>query len=473
MVVADTEEVDVQQVMERIREAIRRRRSAEATTERPSASDNGSGILDVGHLQAVGDLSSVAVPSHRRVLGPVMVAIKKTLLKLLTPMLEQQAAYNAAATRALADTDNRMRAMEWRQAQALARSEEQLGASIAEVSARLEEEVGRLQGDLFSRIIEDVVARQAALRQEVLAEVAALREELATRSRAMDSAMDAAMDSARRVDARLTERLSASERRWRRVLHVLEGDAAPAAGSDAKPPAHRPALPAAGLEPEFDYAGFEDRFRGAETDIKERQRIYVPLFEGASRVVDLGSGRGEFLELLREHGIPGQGVDLDLDMTLLCRDKGLNVVREDAFSYLAACADDSVGGIFSAQFIEHLPPRRIVELVKLCYRKLAHDGVLVLETPNPTCLTVFADSFYRDLSHVQPIHPETMKFLLEATGFQGVEIKPLAPVDPARRVPPLLSDEPAVAAFNQGIDRLNALLFGFQDYGIVGWRRVG
>src|SRR5205814_9177981 len=122
-----------------------------------------------------------------------------------------------------------------------ARSEEQLGASIAEVGARLEEEVARLQGDLFSRIVEDVVARHAALRQEVLAEVAALREELATQSRAMDSAMD----SARRVDAGVTERLSASERRWRRVLHVLEGDASPAAGSDAKPPAHRPALPAA------------------------------------------------------------------------------------------------------------------------------------------------------------------------------------------------------------------------------------
>ena len=383
-------------------------------------------------------------------------------------MLEQQTAYNAAATRAMADTDNRMRTMEWRHAQALARSEEQLGASIAEVGARLEEEVARLQGNLFSRIVEDVVARHAALRQEVLAEVAALREELATQSRAMDSAMD----SARRVDARVTERLSASERRWRRVLHVLEGDASSAAGSDAKPPAHRPALPAAGLEPEFDYTGFEDRFRGAETDIKERQRIYVPLFEGASRVVDLGCGRGEFLELLREHGIPAQGVDLDLDMALLCRDKGLNVVREDAFSYLAACADDSVGGIFSAQFIEHLEPRRIVELVKLCYRKLADDGVLVLETPNPTCLTVFADSFYRDLSHVQPIHPETMKFLLEATGFQRVEIKPLAPVDPALRVPPLPSADPAVAAFNQGIDRLNALLFGFQDYAILGWRRV-
>jgi SAM-dependent methyltransferase len=460
MVVAETQEVDVQQVMERIREAIRRRRSVEATTEGLSASDNGSGALDIGHLQSVGDLSSVAVPSHRRVLGPIIVAIKKILLKLLTPLLEQQATYNAAATRAMADTDNRMRAMEWQHAQALAHSEEQLGASIAKVSAHVEEEVSRLRGALFARIVEDVAARHVALRQEVLAAVSAFREELAAQSRAMESA--------RQVDARLTERLSTSERRWRRILHVLEGDAPPAASSDARPPAHRRAMPPAALEPEFDYAGFEERFRGAETDIKERQRIYVPCFEGASRVVDLGSGRGEFLELLREHGIPAQGVDLDLDMVLLCREKGLDVAREDAFSYLAACADDSVGGIFSAQFIEHLQPPRIVELVKLAYRKLAPGGCLVLETPNPACLMVFADSFYRDFSHVQPLHPDTMKFLLTATGFRDVEVKTLAPVDPSMRVPPLQPEDPTLASFNQGIERLNALLFGFQDYAVIG-----
>jgi hypothetical protein len=167
-------------------------------------------------------------------------------------------------------------------------------------------------------------------------------------------------------------------------------------------------------------------------------------------------------------------VDLDLDMVLLCRDKGLDVVREDAFSYLAARADDSVGGIFSAQLIEHLPPGRVVELVKLCHRKLAPGCGLVLETPNPACLMVFADSFYRDLSHVQPIHSDTTKFLLEAAGFRDVEVKTLAPVDPAVRVPPLPGNDPALVVFNQGIERLNALLFGFQDYAVIGrkgWAR--
>jgi O-antigen chain-terminating methyltransferase len=467
-VVPETQEVDVQQVMERIREAIRRRRSVAETPEQLSCSDNGSGSPDFAHLQSIGDLRTVAVASHRRLLGAIIVAIKKVLLKLLTPMLERQAAYNAAAIRAMADTDNRMRAMEWRQAQALARSEEQLGASIAEVSAQLRDEIPRLRGDLFARIVEDVDARHAALRQEVLGTVSVLREELAAQWRALESG--------RHVDARLAEQLSASERRWRRLVHVLESGAPSGPGSEATAPANRPALPPAGWEPEFDYAGFEDRFRGAEADIKERQRIYVPFFEDASSVVDLGCGRGEFLELLREHGVTAQGVDLDLDMVLLCRDKGLDVVREDVFAHLAARPDESVGGIFSAQFIEHLPPSRVAELVKLCHRKLVPRGSLVLETPNPACLMVFADSFYRDFSHVQPIHSDTMKFLLEATGFREVEVKTLAPVDPSMRMPPLPGSDPALVAFNQGIERLNALLFGFQDYAVIGrkgWANTG
>jgi len=474
-VVPETQEVDVQQVMERIREAIRRRRSVAETPEPLSVSDNGSGSPDFAHLQSIGDLRTVAVASHRRLLGTVIVAIKKVLLKLLTPMLERQAAYNAAAIRAMADTDNRMHAMEWRHDQALATSQEQLGASIADLRAQLQEEVTRLRGDLFSRIVEDVGVRHAALRQEVLAAVSALREELAAQWRALESAAAAAA-AARNADARLEEQLSASERRWRRLVHLLQAGPPPGPRAEVMPPADRPALPPAGLEPEFDYAGFEDHFRGAEADIKERQRIYVPAFEGASSVVDLGCGRGEFLELLREHGVTAQGVDLDLDMVLLCRDKGLDVVREDAFAHLAARADESVGGIFSAQFIEHLPPGRIVELVKLCQRKLAPGGRLVLETPNPACLMVFADSFYRDFSHVQPIHSDTMKFLLEATGFRDVEVKTLAPVDPSMRVPPLQSADPALVAFNQGIERLNALLFGFQDYAVIGrkgWANTG
>src|SRR5262249_44580511 len=110
-------------------------------------------------------------------------------------------------------------------------------------------------------------------------------------------------------------------------------------------------------------------------------------------------------------------------------------------------------------------------LVKLAHRKLRPHGILILETPNPQCLTVFAESFYMDLSHIRLVHPEAARFLLESTGFQNVELKFSQPVQHSKRIPPLaVSGMPEVALreFNRGIDRLNELLYGFQDYGVIG-----
>src|SRR5262249_10144556 len=163
-----------------------------------------------------------------------------------------------------------------------------------------------------------------------------------------------------------------------------------------------------------------------------------------------------------------RGVDLDLDMILLCRDKGLDVVMDDALSYLGSLSDDSLGGIFAAQVIEHFPARRVIDLVKLCHQKLEPGGVLIFETPNPKCLMVFAESFYKDPTHVQPAHPDTMQFLLEVVGFHEVELQFLAPVDPALGIPLLHAPGADVESFNEGIKRLNALLFGFQDYAVIG-----
>jgi O-antigen chain-terminating methyltransferase len=224
-------------------------------------------------------------------------------------------------------------------------------------------------------------------------------------------------------------------------------------------------------EPDFDYFGFEDRFRGSEEDIKERQRVYVEYFTGLDQVLDIGCGRGEFLELLREAGIKAKGVDLDLDMVLYCQEKGLDVVREEACMYLDSLPDESLGGVFAAQVIEHLEPSQINDLVKLCQRKLQAGGALIFETPNPTCLTVFARSFYMDFSHIKPIHPEAMKFLFESAGFQEILVKFSSPVEAYMRMPYLLgvgADAKMAEEFNRGIERLNELLYGFQDYAVIG-----
>jgi hypothetical protein len=109
--------------------------------------------------------------------------------------------------------------------------------------------------------------------------------------------------------------------------------------------------------------------------------------------------------------------------------------------------------------------------VHLCQRKLQAGGVLIFETPNPVCLTVFARSFYMDFSHIRPIHPEAMKFLFESAGFHDLQVKFSSPVEPSMRIPPLpgAADEAqATEEFNRGIERLNELLYGFQDYAVIG-----
>jgi O-antigen chain-terminating methyltransferase len=442
--------MDVEQVMERIRENLRRRRGgANGPTSDPPIStvDTGAIATDLGQLQSAGDLRSIGFTSHRPVLGPVIVAVKTRLRKLLTPILDAQTAYNRAALRVLTHLRGWIEGLDRRHTQGLAAANQRI-----------------------ERLEDRLAAEATALRDELAAQLAT---QLAAQSQALQSQSQAlhgqAVEQVRRATAETGLRMAGTERKLRRILHALQTDTPEAPRPVPTPGVEKRPLP--DLDPEFDYAGFEDRFRGTEDDIKERQRIYLPYFEGRENVLDVGCGRGEFLELLVEHGIKARGVDLDLDMILQCRDKHLDVVQADALTYLGTLADGSVGGIFAAQVIEHLQPRRIIELVALCQRKLAPGAVLILETPNPQCLMVFADSFYRDFSHVLPIHPETMKFLLEATGFQDVNLRFRAPVDPSLRVPPLDIPGAAVEPFNRGIERLNALLYGFQDYAVVGRKR--
>ena len=444
-------EIDVERLMTQVRESVGARTAGPNSPLAENAmlaSDSGPVGTGGADLEALHDIRAVAFTSHRRVLGPLIVRLKKILHKLLTPILERQVAYNAASLRAIEELHREHHA--FRELLA-AQSQEALASE-----SRLRQALAT-QGEALAAQAHLVVETRSRAREEMLSAQAQLREELmATESRLHGEVVA------------VRERISHSERKLRRLLHVLQIDQPRDEGPAPSVVDEKPGLPRGELEPEFDYAWFGERFRGNEEDIKARQRSYAQYFDGRENVLDIGCGRGEFLELLRERGIKARGVDLDLDMVLLCRDKGLDVAQGDAFADLAALPDDSVGGVFAAQLVEHLHPRRVIELVKLCHRKLAPGGVLLLETPNPTCLMVFADSFYRDPSHQQPIHPDTMHFLFEATGFHPIDVRFSAPVDVSLRIPLLEVPGVNLDRFNQGIEHLNSLLFGFQDYAVVG-----
>jgi O-antigen chain-terminating methyltransferase len=226
------------------------------------------------------------------------------------------------------------------------------------------------------------------------------------------------------------------------------------------------------LEPLEDgrYTAFENRFRGRDEEVKKQLGEYVSCFRKDGMVVDLGCGRGEFLELLREAGIAAAGVDSNGLMVDICLDKGLRCRKGDILEYLAEWQDGSLGGIFSSQVIEHLPPHYLMRLVEFSRRKLSPGGTLVLETINPLSVFALVQVYFLDLSHRNPVHPQALKFMLEAAGFEDVEIKYSSPLEREKLQPLPGADEPTTI-LNRNIDSLNELLFGPAHYAAVARRK--
>lgn len=212
------------------------------------------------------------------------------------------------------------------------------------------------------------------------------------------------------------------------------------------------------------YHAFEERFRGPEELIKNRQSIYIDYIKKAyeftgGKVLDIGSGRGEFLELLRDEKIPATGVDLNEIMVQGCRDKGLNVEQRDAYDSIAAQNDESLAAVTAFQVIEHLNPEEIWQIINTALVKIKPGGVIILETVNPECLFALRN-FYLDLTHRKPLPATTIKFLLEIAGFENVEIRFSSP----------LPEKYKLKGNNSNVQKLNEILFGWQEYAVVGWR---
>lgn len=206
----------------------------------------------------------------------------------------------------------------------------------------------------------------------------------------------------------------------------------------------------------FDYGRFAERFRGSEEYVREKQRFYLPYFAGRRQVLDVGCGRGEFLELMREAGVPARGIDLSSESVELCRQKKLQVERADLFAYLTGLPDRSLDGIFNAQVIEHLPPERIPEMIGLCAAKLGPGGLLAIETPNPECLAIFASHFYLDPTHTRPCPAPLLSFYMEEYGLGIIEVQKLSAA---------MESMPSLAALPE---EFRTAFFGGLDYAIFG-----
>jgi O-antigen chain-terminating methyltransferase len=428
----------IDQIMARIREQVRLRQGSAAVTNVPVEASSGEtatllaglSLPDFTEFQynlaecnathaAVGALN----PRPSGIHNQLAQFIKKVMRRALTWYTRPLHQFHGAATRTLNATALVLR-------------------TLQDNVVLLEKQISGLSAEL------------ASVRRETLAVLEqgeTLRGELA------------------REQEHYENRVRRSESIVRRLAYQAPPEQISAAPSPDRPDMFASEIPA---DFGFDYWLFENRFRGKETDVREKQAVYLEYFRERENVVDLGCGRGEFLELLRDNKICARGVETNLDMYLLCRDKRLDVIHQDIFAYLRSVPDESVGGVFCSQVIEHLSAGNQLQLLTLLGKKLQRGAPAVVETINPECLYALARNFFLDPTHVRPVHPEMLQFALQELGFQRVELRFLAPVNSERWIPPLKPSQAAadVERFNRAMDHVNSLLYGHQDYAAIAWR---
>ena len=214
------------------------------------------------------------------------------------------------------------------------------------------------------------------------------------------------------------------------------------------------------------YVGFEDRFRGTREDIKQRQKIYLPHIDDVKAgtedapILDIGCGRGEWLELLKERNYAAKGVDINRASLQQCIELGLDVVEADAIEFLRKQKPNSFGAITGFHIIEHLSLKNLIALFDESLRVLKPGRIVIFETPNPTNLFVSIYDFYRDPSHIRPVHPDTMNFLLEMRGF-------------IRTGTYFMKDEPPsrfIQSIDWNLDDLNGYLNVSRDFALIGYK---
>jgi SAM-dependent methyltransferase len=276
------------------------------------------------------------------------------------------------------------------------------------------------------------------------------------RLRELEVELERRRDDAR-VVAELEERVLRMERE--RNSRIADAGSGRRAGTVAAQP-RATAIP--------DYFAFEVQMRGLTDGVRARQSGYVGALRPHAPVLDVGCGRGELLTLLRDAGVEARGVDADADMVACARAEGLDVEQADAIEHLERLDPGSLGAIFSAQLVEHLPPPTLVRFLELARTRLRPGGPLVIETINPVSPLALRN-YFADLTHAQPLVPETLSLLVKHAGFRDVEVAYLnEPVERLTEVelPPGEEFDAPRRALAADIGRLNELLFGPLDYAL-------
>lgn len=393
---------------------------------------------------SAGDDAVGAVPA-----GPLTVKgrVKRVAKRALEPIADRVLPRLASAVARRIATDPRL---------GVAALAADIEARLAHVDARVE--VLRAAWDLPTppALAEGIATNQELFKAELQGLRAALDEF------GMAVAPAAGLDAAPARLAELRARLDVLDKRVRTLLER---------SSPLPPDDDDVVLPAT-----FDYVGFEQRFRGDTSIVLGRtEERYFDLLSDASPVLDLGCGRGETLAALAARGVEGVGVDLDAGMVAEAKAVGVEARHGDAIAYLAEAQPGSFGAVIAIQVAEHLSLEALLTMIELSYSRLRPGGRLIMETPNPASLIVLGNSYLLDPTHVMPLHPSLLSFLVERAGFAEVRLEFYEPAT-GYHLDLLDPDEvgdaggPWVETVNAAFRRLNDVLFGPQDYAVIATR---
>jgi len=432
---------NVDDVMRKIKESIKIRQAVNASTKTEDTSDSetkGDALHETENRKEWEYINSnwniqnnnYFISSHRRILGKPLIKgrelVHGEVQRYIDPSLWKQREFNSCIVRILNGISERLGRVDDRIAQSQSAISDQVNDRIAQsqsaISDQVNDRIAQSQSKVYSDIGEQVRSVILAMNKDIenRAWLAGILEEKIAKSK----------------EKRSDEMLSSQ----------VKG---------------------------LNYFIFEDRFRGSRNDTKAKQLKFVKYFEGCKNVLDIGCGRGEFLELLKDNGISGHGIDIDEDMVRYCRSRDLNVEKLDAVSYLNQLEDKSLDGIFIDQVVEHLDPDYLIKMIDLCYKKMLFGAYIIMETVNPLSLLSLAD-FYMDMSHKRPVHPETLKFLMSAAGFRETVAQFYEPAVEDGRLRYIDADELAekerslADIINRNTDMLNNMIFGPRDYAAIG-----
>lgn len=381
---------------------------------------------------------------------------ERQLLQRQAERLQVLGGEHESLERRLRETRSQLEAQPARCTQAIAQLRAQLEPGLAALQSgleRVDRRAGRLDDGVAGQA--DALRAQDQRLEQLQRELAVTRAALQAQRNQLDALLRGAGDGAR---------ASAT---------ASGGSDAPAAAATAAATgtAGTPAPAAeAALAARIDryYDAFEAHCRGSEAAVRDKQRPYLDLIAAqpaplrALPVIDVGSGRGEWLALLRDAGLPALGIDSSATLAAHCRNRGLEVIAGDAVAVLAKREACSAAAISALHVVEHLPFELLFRLLEEMHRVLAPGGLLILETPNPENLLVGSHTFYHDFSHRNPVTPTALEFLVGYQGFTGIELRRLHPY----REEALIREDSVAAR------RLNVHLYGAQDFAVVARRPV-